>query len=168
MRKIYRIRKSIFRGTYFRCAQFSLPYIWKVLDIIFSIANNPGPLERSYSRLIEQCHKDRYILSIAHMDTHDMIVSVESNNRWIFYDFEGKNEIILLAHHEYCHWNLISFETSFCSFFSFYKKKLKRTDFLFGLFGINYQLLKKDIIPLFQFFIKGKHFDRLLTPPGRN
>ena len=24
-----------------------------------------------------------------------MIVSVEGNNRWVFYDFEGKNEILL-------------------------------------------------------------------------
>ena len=66
-----------------------------MLNIIFSIADNLVPLERSYSRLIEQCHEDRNMISTAHMDPHDMIVSVEGNNRWVFYDFEGKNEILL-------------------------------------------------------------------------
>ena len=58
----------------------------------------------------------------------------------------------LLAHHEHCHLNLIS--TFLCSLF-YLCKKLKRTYFLFGLFGISYQQFEKDFILSFQFFHQG-------------
>ena len=38
----------------------------KLVQIVFSVAGNTGPLERSYSRLAKMCYKDRNKLSTSH------------------------------------------------------------------------------------------------------
>ena len=45
----------------------SHPNLYKVVQIVFSVAGNTGPLERSYSRLAKLCYKDRNKLSTSHM-----------------------------------------------------------------------------------------------------
>ena len=49
------------------------PNICKLVEIIFSIAGNTGPLERSYSRLAKLCPKDRNKLSTPPMETQYII-----------------------------------------------------------------------------------------------
>ena len=51
----------------------SHPNICKLVKIIFSIAGNTGPLERSYSRLAKLCPKDRNKLSTSPMETQYII-----------------------------------------------------------------------------------------------
>jgi len=42
----------------------------KLVQIVFSIASNTGPLERSHSKLAKLCYKDRNKLSTSHMSSH--------------------------------------------------------------------------------------------------
>ena len=41
----------------------------KLVQIMFSVAGNTGPLERSYSRLAKLCYKDHNKLNTSHMST---------------------------------------------------------------------------------------------------
>ena len=47
----------------------SHPDLCKLVQIVFSVSGNAGPLERSYSRLAKLCYKDRNKLSTSHMST---------------------------------------------------------------------------------------------------
>ena len=51
----------------------SHPNICKLVEIIFSIAGNTGPLERSHSRLAKLCPQDRNKLSTLSMETRYII-----------------------------------------------------------------------------------------------
>ena len=53
------------------CSYYSVshPNVCKMVQILFSIAGNTGPLERSYSGLAKICYKDRNKLMIPHMET---------------------------------------------------------------------------------------------------
>ena len=47
----------------------SHPNLCKLVEIVFNVAGNTGPLERSYSRLAKLCYKGRSKLSTSHMST---------------------------------------------------------------------------------------------------
>ena len=68
----------------------SYPNICKLVEIIFSIAGNTGPLERSYSRLAKLCPKDRNKLSTPPMETQYIIGIVKD---WDF-DYESVRKIM--------------------------------------------------------------------------
>lgn len=63
----------------------SHPSLCKLVRIIFSIASNTGPLERSYSRLAKLCYKDRNKLTTEHMETQYILSSLKE------YDFDYKS-----------------------------------------------------------------------------
>ena len=64
--------------------------ICKLVEIIFSIADNTGPLERSYSRLAKLWPKDRNKLSTPHMETQYIIGILKD---WDF-DYETPRKIM--------------------------------------------------------------------------
>ena len=68
----------------------SHPNICRVVEIIFSIAGNTGPLKRSYSRLAKLCCKDGNKLSTSPMETRCIIGIVKD---WDF-DYESANKIM--------------------------------------------------------------------------
>ena len=47
----------------------SHPNLCKLVQIVFSVAGNTGPFERSYSRSAKLCYKDCNKLSTSHMST---------------------------------------------------------------------------------------------------
>ena len=61
-----------------------------MLEIIISIADNTGPLERSYSRLIELRNKNRKRLLILYMETQGMIGIIKNAK----FDYESARKEI--------------------------------------------------------------------------
>ena len=124
-----------------------------MLKIIISIADNTGPLERSYSRLRELHNKNRNRLWIQYMETQVMIGIIKGAK----FDYElARKEIkfyCMIWAFEICHLNLISFEISFCSLFHL----LKRFTVSF-FFGLTNQQFQKILFLHFSLFIKGKYF----------
>ena len=68
----------------------SHPNICKLVEIIFSIAGNTGPLERSYSRLAKLSPKDRNKLSTPPMETQYIIGILKD---WDF-DYDSPRKIM--------------------------------------------------------------------------
>ena len=62
--------------------------ICKLVEIIFSVAGNTSPLERSYSRLTKLCPKDRNNLSTPPMETQ-YIIGILKN-----FDYESARKIM--------------------------------------------------------------------------